>query len=353
MRVLEVAGGPASGFAGLLLASLGHEVTRVLRPGDGSWQTNPTATLSRTEEAYLSQKKRARVLALDTEEGREAFLAMARDADVVIEDLGPGGMGALGLAFEVMGRVNPGLVVASISPFGLSGPKAGWQASELVIQASSGPVHSTGFSDGPPSKAGGYAAHHIAGLNAATAVLAARFGASAGNTGGAHLDISMQETYLHHWTRHIGEWAYSGTKMRRELPGFGHQGFRHTAMARDGWLYVLALFASWEEIAAFFGLDDFVTEEWSRPEYRMQHWPELEGPYQEALASRGRYEWFAEASAAGYTFAPAHSAADQLTNPQFAARGFLEETLVEGQAARTPGLPFIRRESPAPAGEVE
>ena len=338
MRVIELAGGPAAGFAGLLLAELGHEVIRVSPSDSGSFQEEPTAALSDTERAYLDRRKQG--VTLDMVRGREQFLELMRTSDALVEDLGPGGLQRLGIGVETLHEAHPDLVVASISPFGQTGPKAHWQASELVIQASAGPVHSTGFSSDPPAKAGGYAAHHIAGLNAATAVLAARYGSEARNSGGVHLDISMQETYVHHWTRHIGEWAYSGTRMRRERPGFGHQGFRHTAMASDGWLYVLSLYASWEEIAAFFGLDRFITEEWGNAEYRMEHWPELEGPYHEVVASKSRYEWFRLAAEAGYTFAPVHSATDQLANVQFEARGFLEDAEVGGQPARAPGLPF-------------
>ena len=346
MRVLEVSNGPAAGFAGLLLAELGHEVVRVELPEWHAQNRPRTAVLSETEQAYLHRRKKSLAPARPTWGSEVIGIAGAFDA--LVEDLGPGGLGSLGITTHRLREENRDIIVASISPYGLTGPKRNWQASELTIQASSGPLHSTGFSSDPPTKAGGFAAHHIAGLNAATAILARRYGITTGTAKGGHLDISMQETYLHHWTRHIGEWAYSGTNMRREKPGFGHQGFRHTAMASDGWLYVLSLYASWEEIAAFFGLDDFITDDWSNAAYRMEHWPELEGPYQAVVASRSRYEWFADAAAAGYTFAPVHSANDQLSNPQFAARGFLKDAEIGGQTVPVPGLPFPWDEPSAP-----
>jgi crotonobetainyl-CoA:carnitine CoA-transferase CaiB-like acyl-CoA transferase len=305
VKVLEVSNGPAAGFAGLLLAELGHEVVRVELP----WRTHhrSTAVLSESEKAFLHRRKKS-VLLEQVPAWSSDLLNLAASSDAVVEDVGQGGLGSLGITTHRLREANRDIIVASISPYGLTGPKRNWQASELTIQASAGPVHSTGFSSDSPAKAGGFAAHHIAGLNAATAILARRYGITAGTAKGGHIDVSMQEAYLHHWTRHIGEWAYSGTNMRREKPGFGHQGFRHTAMASDGWLYVLSLYASWEEIAAFFGLDEFITDDWSNAAYRMEHWPELEGPYQAVVASRSRYDWFADAAAAGYTFAPVHSA---------------------------------------------
>lgn len=352
LRVIEIDGGPAAGFAGMLLAHLGHEVIRVSKPGgepySGMRQTGAdcqTAVLSAIERDFLARGKRSIELDLPGDAGTAELRKLVAGADALIEDLGPGELRNYRIPWRELSAANRNLVVASISPFGLTGPKRRWSASELILQAS-GPLHSTGWRGERPFKAGGYSAHHIAGVNAATAVLASAYGIAAGTSKGVHLDVSMQECYLHHWTRHIGEWTYSGTKMQRERKGFGHQGFRHTALAADGWLYLLALYASWDEIALFLGLEDFITPEWQDPEYRAEHWPELEQPYHERVASKGRYEWFAEAAEAGYTWAPVHSAKDQLSNVQFAARGFLRPAKILGKAVLVPGLPFAWASEP-------
>ncbi|MBK6562781.1 CoA transferase [Candidatus Amarobacter glycogenicus] len=338
LRVLELSAGPAAGFSGMLLAELGHEVIRVELPDWYAAADRPTAVLDETERGFLARRKKS--VTLDAQTWSSQFLELASSADAVVEDLGPGGLGGLGVTTHRLRDQNRDIVVASISPYGHTGPKTRWQASELTIQASAGVLHSTGSMDSAPSKAGGFPAHHIAGINAATAVLARCLGITRGACGGGHIDVSMQETYIPHWSRHIGEWAYSGTKMRRELPGFGHQGFRHTAMTADGWIYVLSLYASWEEIALFFGLEEFVTDDWSNPAYRMEHWPELEQPYLSSVASKPRYQWFAESAEAGFTFAPVHSPGDQASNPHYAARGFLKEAEFAGHRVPTPGLPF-------------
>lgn len=347
LRVLELSRGPAGGFAGMLLAELGHDVVRVELPARfESVSGAPTAILNDAELAFLHRRKKS--VTIDESSWSAQIVSLAASFDVVVEDLGPGVLDRLGVTIDRLRGADPNLVIARIAPFGQTGPKANWEASELILQASAGVLHSTGWQDEPPSKAGGFAAHHIAGINAATAILARCYGIRAGACDGRTIDISMQETYLHHWTRHITEWAYTGTKMRREVPGFGHQGFRHTAMTADGYLYVLSLYASWEEIALFFGLEEFVTEDWSNPAYRMEHWPELEKPYQDVVASKPRYEWFAEAAAAGFTFAPVHNAADQFENPHFAARGFLHDAEIAGRWIPTPGLPFAWDEPAAP-----
>jgi crotonobetainyl-CoA:carnitine CoA-transferase CaiB-like acyl-CoA transferase len=348
MKVLELAGGPAAGFAGLFLAELGHEVTKVELPGDQAFDGACSAVMTPTERAFVDRRKASHALDLRTRAGAASFVQLAAGSDAIIEDLGAGALGRLRISPRRLRGANPRLVIASISPFGQSGPKAGWQASELVVQASAGILHSTGWVGETPLKAGGFAAHAIAGLNAATAVLAAGFGLAAGNSPGVHIDVSMQECYLHHWSRHIGEWAHSGTRMRREVRTFGHQGFPHTAMAADGWLYLLALFADWESLALFLGLEPFVTHEWTDPAVRAKRWPEIEAPFHNSIASRSRYEWFAAAAEAGYTFAPIQSPADQLQNPAFTARGFLKQARINDRTVPCPGLPFPWAEPAAP-----
>jgi crotonobetainyl-CoA:carnitine CoA-transferase CaiB-like acyl-CoA transferase len=326
----------------MLLAELGHEVVRVEVP-DWHLQHRPfTARPSESERAFFDRRKKSITFPPD------GLGELAGWADAVIDDLGFGGLANLRATPNGLRRTNPNIVVASISPFGLTGPKSRWEASELVVQASAGVLHSTGWIDGTPQKAGGFSAHHIAGINAATAVLSRCYGLAAGTCKGGHIDVSMQETYIPHYSRHVGEWTYSGTRMRRERQGFGHQGFRHTAMAADGYLYVLSLYATWDEIALFFGLEQFLAPEWSSAEYRLEHWPEIAGPYLETVASKPRYEWFRIAAEAGYTFAPVHAPADQFENPQFAARGFLKPAEILGRTLPTPGLPFPWPEPAAP-----
>ena len=80
MKALEIAGGPAAGFAGLLLAELGHEVVRVTRPGGGGFEPRPTAVLSETEAAYLHRGKGAVELEIGEPEGRAGLLALVHGA---------------------------------------------------------------------------------------------------------------------------------------------------------------------------------------------------------------------------------------------------------------------------------
>jgi crotonobetainyl-CoA:carnitine CoA-transferase CaiB-like acyl-CoA transferase len=340
VRVLELSENLVAAYAGMLLADLGWDVVKVEAPEGDPWRQKTSDVGDDSPFVYANRRKRSVSINLASSEGIESLLALASKADALVEDLGPGALAARGITYEGLQRRNPGLVLASIAPFGASGPHAGWQASELVVQAMGGVVHNTGWEDSPPLKLAGYAAAFVAGINAATSVLAATYGVAAGTEPGVHIDLSMQETFAHHWTRHIAQWCYAGTGTRRERREQGRQGFPHSVPTADGMLYILALRAEWEALAFFLGLEPFISHEFSDPAVRAARWPEIEPHFYESLRSKGRYEWFADAAAEGYTFAPIDDPLAILASPQLGARGYFEPVEVEGAWFACPGLPF-------------
>ncbi len=333
MRVLDLSSGVAGPFSSLLLAEAGADVITVRPPGE-------PAAVDPAQYAYLHRRKRSVTLDVRRRAGRELFLRLAAGADAVVESGAPGELRRLRLTHRTLRRANPNLVLASITPFGLSGPRRDWQGSELVWQAMGGVMQATGFDGEPPLKLGGDIAQAIAGVNAATALLAAVYGVRTGRERAVHLDIAIQETLPPHWARHISQYTYSGTGMRRESREVGRQGFPHTMMAADGWVYLLALRAEWEAFACFLGLDQFLTPEWSDAGTRMQRWGEIEPAFEAAIAGKSRYQWFADAAQQGYTFAPIHTAADLTGSPQQAARGFFQPAAIGEHEVPCAGLPF-------------
>ncbi len=340
MRVLELSENLAAAYAGMLLAELGADVIRVEPPSGDPWRARDTGIGDDSQFAYANRRKRSVAIDLASRDGKAALRRLVTGCDALVEDLGSGQMAARGLSYRGLKRANPRLVMVSIAPFGQEGPRSGWQASELVVQAMGGVVQNTGWDGDPPLKLAGQSAAFVAGINAATALQGAVYGVETGNETGVHIDLSMQETFAMHWTRHIDQWCYAGTGTRRERREAGRQGFPHSVPARDGMIYILALREEWEALAFFLGLEKYISHEFSDPAVRAERWPEIEPHFYESLAGKGRYEWFGEAAAQGYTFAPIDDPLAIVESPQLAARGFFKPLQVDGREVPCPGPSF-------------
>jgi crotonobetainyl-CoA:carnitine CoA-transferase CaiB-like acyl-CoA transferase len=325
MRVLELARTPAAAYAGLLLAQLGAEVLAVDLP-----QAEPEPAIKR----YVNRHKQ-RVGSVDD------IAELVQAVDGLIEDLGPGGLEQRTLSPDSLRGRNPNLVVVRIAPFGQSGPHADWQASELVVQAMGGILQATGWDGEPPLKLAGPMAAFVAGLHAATAMYAAVYGVQSGSEPGMDIDISAQETFLQHWSRHIGQWSYSGAGQRRDRRTFDGQGVPSMARAADGWICLAVRNARWNTVAGLLGLDDFTGEEWQTPAARVQRWSEVAPSFASSLASHTRDEWFAAAAERGLIFGPVHDLHEVLDGEQYAARGYFETDV---DHLKGPGLPFTQEE---------
>lgn len=359
MRILDLSVTPSGQFAGLLLAELGLDVVKVEPPGGDPLRTPGDNAPSHLLFDFLNRRKRSVTLDLDLDgaDGRTALDALVRTATVVIEDFGPGGLEERGITVDQLRAGHPDLIVVRLSPFGQDGPRSDWKANDFILQAMGGVVWGTGWAGEAPLKLPRHQAEVVAGLNAAIAALGAAFGTTAGTEAGVVIDISIQETFALQWTRQVTRYNYAGRPYRRETAGAGRQGFPHSLPAKDGWIYMLAMRAEWEEFAFFLGLEQFITHEWSDPAARAERWEEIEPEFLAAVASRDRYDWFMDASERGYTFAPIDDPVDVVNSPQLAAREyFTEATLSNGQDVPAPSLPFrtaqpLRANRPPAVGE--
>jgi len=141
-------------YAGFLLAQAGADVIKVEPPaGD---PTRGTATGRRPMAAFamLNSNKRSVVLDLKSDIGKAQLVALARTADVLLENYAPGVLDKLGVGADVLTEANPRLVYASGTGFGLSGPNRDNLAMDVTIQAFTGVMSVTGYPENPPVKSG-------------------------------------------------------------------------------------------------------------------------------------------------------------------------------------------------------
>lgn len=207
IRVLGVTVYLAGPFLGMTLARFGAEVIKIEMPGAGDVMrgmgpyADPEGVRAERKSGndisskFLkrSQGVKSITLNLKDPEGRQMFLELAKQSDVIIENLSPGSMKKMGLGFDDVAKVNPGIVYCSISGYGQEGAYANNPAHDHQIQAMGGLMDVNGHPDGPPTRVGAYISDLVTPLYAALSIMnALRHRDHTGK--GQYLDASMMDT---------------------------------------------------------------------------------------------------------------------------------------------------------------
>ena len=227
IRVLELARNVAGPFAGNLLADYGAEVLKVEPPtGDPARLAGPFPGDDPHPEKsglflHLNTNKRSITLDPSTAEGGDLVRRLAAGVDIVIEDFAPGQAAQWGFGWETLSEGRADLVMASITPFGQSGPYRDYLGTEITLQAIGGPLINTGHGEKEPLKLGGNVAHYHAGVTTAFAVMAAQLRAELDGEGD-YIDISVQQCqagFRDRRTIFVTAASYTGTARNRPVPG--------------------------------------------------------------------------------------------------------------------------------------
>ncbi len=198
IRVLDVSQVMAGPFCCMLLGDLGADVIKVEPPSGDQTRSAMGFKLKGDDSlGFLNMNRNKRSIALDlkSDEDRRIFLELAKTADVIVENYRPGVVKKLGIDYDTVAALNPGIIYASISGFGQTGPWSQRPGFDLMAQAASGIMSITGHPDGPPAKSGGPLADIGCSLFTVYAILAAQIGKQ--KTGeGQFIDASLYEAGL-------------------------------------------------------------------------------------------------------------------------------------------------------------
>jgi len=195
IRILDLTRIVAGPFATAVLADLGADVIKVERPGIGDDYRHGPSPEGETSLSFQNTNRGKRSITLDVRvpAGRDIFLRLVETADAVVENFRSGWLADRGLAPAVIQERNPRCVVASLSGFGATGPRAGQASYDIVAQATGGLLAMTGFAEGPPVRGGGALADFVGGLYLGLGVVSALL--ERDRTGRARvLDLSNQDT---------------------------------------------------------------------------------------------------------------------------------------------------------------
>jgi crotonobetainyl-CoA:carnitine CoA-transferase CaiB-like acyl-CoA transferase len=203
----------------LILAEAGAEVIKVERPGGGDEMRGyvPRSGADSVNFALLNRGKRSLAIDLKSASERERLLPLVREADVVVEQFRPGVMERLGLGYETLAAINPGIVYCAITGYGQSGPRAMVAAHDLNYVAESGMLSLTAGADGAPVLPPALIADIAGGAYPAVMNILLALRARDRSGKGCKLDISMSDnlfTFLY-WAigegTATGQWAGPGT----------------------------------------------------------------------------------------------------------------------------------------------
>lgn len=209
ITVLTLEHAVAAPFATRQLADLGARVIKIERPGVGDFARAYDSRVDGMASyfVWINRSKESITLDLKHPEAAKILKQLVGQADVLVQNLGPGAAARLGLSVESLRPGHPGLIVCDISGYGKDGPYRDKKAYDILIQAEAGLLSVTGSPEAP-SRAGVSAADIAAGMYAYTNILAALI--QRGRTGrGSHIDISMLEA-LGEWMSNPMYYAYKG-----------------------------------------------------------------------------------------------------------------------------------------------
>jgi CoA:oxalate CoA-transferase len=181
-------------YASVLMAKAGATVIKIEPPhGEPLRQRAPPGRKSTLPFAMLNANKRGITLNLKAPRGRKLLFEMARRADVLLENFGPGAMDTLGVGWSVLHEINPRLIYATGTGYGISGPDKGNLAMDLTVQAASGIMSVTGFPDRPPVRAGVTVADFMGGIHLYAGIVTALYERDRSGVGRL-VETAMQET---------------------------------------------------------------------------------------------------------------------------------------------------------------
>ena len=349
LRVLDATQMLAGPIAGMRLGDLGADVIKIEAPGTGEFnRTHGYAgvTLNGHSTTFLALNRNKRSVAVDlkSEEGRAVFHDLARESDVVLQNFRVGTVERLGIDYETLSGINPGLVYCSISGYGATGPGAGRPGQDLVLQGYSGSMWFVGSRHDPPQPGGIPAIDAMTGYQAVIGVLAAL--AHRGVTGeGQHVEVDMLSVVMDAQVQEIVTYLNTGLKPQRREEQTAHAwipapyGVHRT---KDGWMTmamcsidVLGQAVDSDRLAGM-SYDD-----------GLAHADEIYQILRPILETRPTQEWIEHFDRFNIWAGPVHDYADLEADPQVVARGLLTQVRhPEAGEVRTVDVPIRLSRTP-------
>ncbi len=351
IRILDFTRVLAGPFCTMMLADLGAEVIKVERPQEGD-DARSFGPFVGKESAYfmsINRNKKSICLNLKNRDAIAVIKRMIPKIDVVVENFRPGVMDKLGLGYQELRKLNPGLIYATSSGFGSTGPYSQLPAYDLILQGMGGIMSITGEDADHPIKVGSSIADIFAGVFCAIGILAALNHRE--KTGeGQMVDVSMLDCQVAILENAISRYFVSG---ENPVP----IGNRHPSIAPFATLHTASGFLNiavgndslWEKFCQLIGKPELVKDpRFVDNDSRNRNWDSLKPILEDVLRKETKENWIERLQAAGVPCGPINTIADVVKDPQVLHREMIVE--IEHPVAgklKMPGCPIKLSETPA------
>ncbi len=335
VRVLDLTQFEAGTSCTQVMAWLGADVAKVENPGGGDPGRRTGSTIPHKDDPYFlnyNSNKRSITVNLKSPRGLQIVKDMACKADVFMENFAPGAIERLGLGYDVLSKLNPGIIYGQVKGFGEGSPYANNLAFDMIAQACGGTMSITGQSDGPPAKPGPTLGDTGTGMLMLISILSALYKRK--ETGkGVHLQVAMQDAMLHYIRNSFGITAKTGKAAPRtgaQSNSGGNPPCNIYPCAPGGpndYVYVYTSRGNpqhWPRLLEAIGRKDLIGDaRFDTRDERVKHEAEIDAVITEFTSKRDKYECMRIIGAA----VPAGAVRDTeelMNDPNFEERGIIQ-----------------------------
>lgn len=348
IKVLDMGRYQAGPRCAMILSDLGAEVVKLEAPGG-----DESRGIGKVYWSVYNRGKKSITLNVRSEKGIALIKELVPKFDMLLQNFRPGVMAAMGLGYDTLKQLNPGLILINVSGFGQEGPYKHRPAYDPIGQAMSGLMSFTGFPDGPPVMTNSPIIDRITALHATIGALGALHRRDVTGQGQA-LDVCLLDTGYTLMEIPIANYLLSGKEPQRNGNSPGGISPCNAYQATDGWIYILAVPQDmFGRFCKGVGREDLLADErFSSIAGRGKHAKEIDGLVAEWVKARTVAEVSAVLEQAEVPFAPVHSIAQAAKDPHLWERQMLVEIEDQGDTTYVPGLTVKYSDTPGAIGTI-